>query len=79
MVNYKIQNMGVWEFDEHSKVSGRFLHEVIETTTNQTIKSNLVHSEAKALCRHLNFGGGFDGRTPAFFIENNTKISQMTA
>ncbi len=73
MVNYKVQNMGVWQFDEYSKVSGHFLYEVTETNTNQTIKSNMTHGEAKALCRHLNFGGGFDGFTPAFFIETCKK------
>jgi hypothetical protein len=76
MVNYKVQNMGMWEFDENSKVSGHFLHEVVETNTGQTIKSNLTQAVAKALCRHLNFGGGFDGLTPAFFLEKITQTNE---
>jgi hypothetical protein len=31
-------------------------------------------SKAKELVRHLNFGGGFDGSTPAFFLAWDTKI-----
>jgi hypothetical protein len=77
MVNYKVQNMGMWEFDEHSKVSGHFLYEVVEANTNQIIRSNLTQGEAKALCRHLNFGGGFDGFTPAFFLQNCEKTEQF--
>lgn len=73
MVNYKVQNMGMWEFDEHSKVSGHFLYEVVESNTDQIIKSNLTHGEAKAFCRHLNFGGGFDGWTPIFFLQKFEK------
>ena len=42
--------------------------DVVEATTNQTIKSNIGLSKAKALVRHLNMGGGFDGFTPAFFL-----------
>lgn len=69
MVNYKVYNTGTWEFDVYSKVSGHFLHAVVETNTNQVIKTDMAQAEAKALCRHLNFGGGFDGFTPAFFLE----------
>jgi hypothetical protein len=55
MVNYKI-------VDENDTKS------VVETNTSQTIKSGLDEAEAKTLCRHLNFGGGFDGSTPPFFL-----------
>lgn len=75
MVNYKIQNSGRWQFDEHSKVSGHFLHEVVENTTGHVIKTDMTHGQAKTLCRHLNFGGGFDGFTPAFFLAKCENIS----
>lgn len=78
-MNYKVQNAGRWKFDhpldkpvnwaQEKPVSGHFLHDVVETTTNQVIKTDMTQSEAKALVRHLNMGGGFDGNTPAFFLE----------
>lgn len=42
---------------------------IVEQTTGQVVKEGLLSHDAKALCRHLNFGGGFDGFTPAFFLE----------
>jgi len=60
MVNYKIVN----ENDTKS---------VVETKTGQAIKSGLNETEAKTLCRHLNFGGGFDGSTPSFFLAKTEK------
>lgn len=69
MVNYKVQNAGLWKLDENSQTSGHFLYEVVESNTNQVIKSDMTQAEAKNLCRHMNFGGGFDGFTPAFFLE----------
>lgn len=32
--------------------------------------------ESKAICRNLNLGGGFDGRTPSFFF-NDMEISNV--
>ncbi len=69
MVNYKVRNAGRWKLDAPGANSGYFLHEVVETTTDQLIETDMTHSEAKSLCRHLNFGGGFDGNTPAFFLQ----------
>ena len=43
---------------------------VVETKTNQIIASGITPAEAKAMVRHLNFGGGFDGNTPSFFLAN---------
>jgi hypothetical protein len=60
MINYKIVN------DNGAK-------SVVETKTGQTIKIGLDESAAKSLCRHLNFGGGFDGQTPAFFLAKTEK------
>lgn len=48
--------------------NGKF--EVFETPTKLTIKSFDTREEAKALMRKLNFGGGFDGFTPPFFVKN---------
>jgi hypothetical protein len=33
--------------------------------------------KAKDLVRHLNFGGGFDGFTPAFFLAKREKIEGL--
>ena len=52
MVNYKIQK------------SENGMHEVVETQTGHSVISDLDAGQAKARCRHLNFGGGFDGWTP---------------
>lgn len=62
MVNYKIQK------NENG------LHEIIETQTGYSVAQNLDANQAKTSCRHLNFGGGFDGWTPTFFLAQ-TKIS----
>jgi len=61
MVNYKIQQVGN-------------LYEIIETQTGNIIAGNLDQQQAKTTCRHLNFGGGFDGHTPEFFLQKS-KIS----
>lgn len=42
---------------------------VVETLTNQVIKSFYSREKAKKLLRHLNLGGGFDGWTPTFFMK----------
>jgi len=47
---------------------------IIETPTNQVIEMFILSSEsqmneAKALLKHLNMGGAFDGNTPAFFLK----------
>lgn len=43
-------------------------YEVVETQTGNQVRVGLREPEAKKLCRHLNFGGGFDGFTPDFFL-----------
>jgi hypothetical protein len=56
-MNYKlITNPGHW-FD------------VVETQTDQIVGTFTVYDEAKKFLRHLNLGGGFDGRTPTFFMK----------
>lgn len=42
---------------------------VLETQTGHIISSHSTKDQAKAVCRHLNFGGGFDGYTPEFFLQ----------
>jgi hypothetical protein len=73
MVNYKVKN-----YTAHITNPAALHADVIEVTTGHTIKSNLAVERARELCRHLNFGGGFDGFTPAFFLQNNAKISMGT-
>lgn len=43
--------------------------DVVESKTSLVIESNMNYDDARALTRHLNFGGGFAGNTPEFFIE----------
>tara|TARA_R110000868_G_scaffold44288_10_gene148075 strand:- start:1545 stop:1742 length:198 start_codon:yes stop_codon:yes gene_type:complete len=50
------------------------LYSVIETSTNQVIKTCKVYKDAKELMRYLNLGGAFDGWTPAFILKKNNNI-----
>jgi len=43
--------------------------DILELPTGYTVAEALPYKKAKDLCRHLNFGGGFDGWTPAFFLQ----------
>lgn len=73
MMNYKIVNKpGEWA--EIPGTDGKYvttLVDILETKTNQVIVKDVPShpGRAKAICRHLNMGGGFDGFTPAFFLE----------
>lgn len=71
-MNYKIQP--IEQIVDCGGGYGAIGADVIETKTDQVIASSLPMSQAKAMVRHLNFGGGFDGFTPSFFIE---KIKQI--
>lgn len=44
-------------------------HDVLEIKTGHIIKSGLTHATAKEMTRKLNFGTGFDGWTPEFFLK----------
>jgi hypothetical protein len=58
MMNYKsIPSAQVNLFDVH------------ETQTDQIVMSGLTSEAAKTATRHLNMGGGFDGNTPTFFLQ----------
>jgi diaminopimelate decarboxylase len=56
MMNYKI-------------IDNSSIFNVIETTTEQVIKTFTTMHEAKHYMRYLNFGGGFDGWTPQFMLK----------
>lgn len=70
MVNYKVMN-----YTAHINTPSDLRADVIEVNTGQSIKSGLTVDKARELCRHLNFGGGFDGFTPAFFLQKCEKIA----
>ena len=63
MVNYKVTNYTA-DISNPADISA----DVVET-----IEKGIPVAEARAQCRHLNFGGGFDGWTPAFFLEKPKK------
>ena len=72
MVNYKIVNdkqmidIGAG----YVEIGG----DILEVKTDQVVKRGLGIRKAKELVRHLNFGGGFDGSTPAFFLAESAKM-----
>ena len=76
MVNYKIVNdkqlidIGAG----YVEVGG----DILETKTNQLVLKGLGMRKAKEMVRHLNFGGGFDGSTPAFFLAERQKNLELT-
>jgi hypothetical protein len=75
MVNYKIEPTG-----QLVDVGGGFSiagADVIETKTNQVLASSIPMPEAKAMARHLNLGGGFNGSTPAFFLNKPGKLNNQ--
>ena len=64
MVNYKVTN-----YTAKLSLPAIHLADVLEVPTGLTIRSQVPVGEARELCRHLNFGGGFDGYTPSFFLQ----------
>ena len=80
MVNYKIVNEKRFNLDLDTVPGGYEVSyvessgDVLEIKTDQIIKRGLGLRKAKDLVRHLNFGGGFDGSTPAFFLAWDAKI-----
>jgi hypothetical protein len=59
----------------------RNMYDVIETTTDQVIKSFPGNEflKARAFMRHMNLGGSFDGWTPSFFLKNVKNILEKSA
>ena len=70
MVNYRIVNEQMVSTDSYVERGG----DILETKTDQIIKRGLGLRKAKEMVRHLNFGGGFDGSTPAFFLAESAKM-----
>ena len=75
MVNYKIVNdkqlidVGAG----YVEIGG----DILETKTDQIVLKGLGMRKAKEMVRHLNFGGGFDGSTPAFFLAERKKVLEL--
>ena len=76
MVNYKIVNTSqlIYVGNGFAEMGG----DILETTTDQIVIKGMRMSKAKEMVRHLNFGGGFDGQTPAFFLAEREKILELT-
>ena len=72
MVNYRIEKDDILIQAVTTMSEGRAEgFSVIENVSGHIMKSGLSKAGARALCRSLNFGGGFDGWTPQFFLEKN--------
>ena len=75
MMNYQFQPTGDWapapSVTPPGTESGyaRATYEVVEMGTRQVIKAGISLADARELTRRLNLGNGFDGFTPAFFLE----------
>jgi len=53
-------------------------YNVIETPSEQIIKTYQVYKDARHLMRHLNLGGAFDGWTPTFMLKKINIISEKS-
>jgi hypothetical protein len=72
MVNYKMQPTGhIVDVGGGYGIAGA---DVVETKTDQVIASSIPMPEAKEMVRHLNFGGGFNGNTPSFFLQKSKSL-----
>ena len=81
MVNYKIVNYEIVNTGKIVDVDGGFGEnsgDILETKTDQIVLKGLGMRKAKEMVRHLNFGGGFDGSTPAFFLAEREKVLELT-
>ena len=76
MVNYKIVNTSqlIYVGNGFAEMGG----DILETTTDQIVIKGMRMSKAKEMVRHLNFGCGFDGQTPAFFLAEREKTLELT-
>jgi predicted metal-dependent peptidase len=75
MVNYKIVNTG--KIVDVGGGFGEMGGDILETKTDQIVVKSMRMSKAKEMVRHLNFGGGFDGSTPAFFLAERKKVLEL--
>jgi hypothetical protein len=78
MVNYKIVNEQTvpvnTSFGEYAHMHVERGGDILELMTDQIVRRGLSRPKAKEVVRHLNFGGGFDGHTPAFFLAEREKF-----
>lgn len=81
MVNYKITNEQMVPFDTHlGGIDVGYIcigGDILELKTSQVVAEKLPMKKAKEMLRHLNFGGAFDGTTPAFFLQKIKNNPQM--
>ncbi len=63
-MNYKLTNYTADIRTPHIQFA-----DLVETTTNLTIAHGMAVPKARHLAKRLNSGGGFNGWTPAFFLE----------
>jgi hypothetical protein len=82
MVNYKIVNEQLVPVDTPLRGADPMGYverggDILETKTNQIVLKGLGMRKAKEMVRHLNFGGGFDGSTPAFFLAERKKVLEL--
>jgi hypothetical protein len=83
MVNYKITNEQMVAYDTPLGGTDQLAYvciggDILELKTSQIVAEKLPMKKAKEMLRHLNFGGAFDGTTPAFFLQkfkNNVQIA----
>ena len=82
MINYKIVNEDWMLMDTPlGGLTAGYVErggDILETKTDQIVKRGLPMHRAKEMVRHLNFGGGFDGFTPAFFLAERKNILVLT-
>ncbi len=82
MVNYKVVNERMVPVDTPlgGVVEAGYVErggDVLEIKTDQVVAEGLSTRKAKEMVRHLNFGGGFDGNTPAFFLAKVPPVNIM--
>ena len=66
-MNYKLID------SEEMLIEGEYMYrtwDVVEIPTGISIKTSLKKEEARAMLRHMNMGGAFDGFTPHFFCQS---------
>jgi len=74
MVNYKITNEQMIDINtSYVEIGG----DILELKTSQIVAEKLPMKKAKEMLKHLNFGGAFDGTTPAFFLQKIKNNVQM--
>lgn len=67
-MNYKIRKSS----------DDRTTYDVVEMTTDQIVKTCANVHSAQVAKTHFNCGGGFDGWTPTFILQNAKNISQKS-